>query len=653
MAQVRRFSRPYFDAQGDWVATPTAPETREWLWTTFAWLDGDEADRAFASRIVLSAPQIGTDAVPYCVFANTHALHLLVQHGDKFTPAARDRLEEWGRRTIMDNPGGARADLQFHGYNDNMPAKATLGLILGGEYFGDARAVEHGLWNLHQLRLILARRGVIAEHCSPTYTPLTLTNLTEIAKFSGNAEARQLAAACCEHIWAELMAHYHAPTRAIAGPYSRAYATDSAGHLSNLQFLLWQTFGPDFVPDPTPGIFSKKTRLVVHHGGDHFFVAANNAFFASCEQQPPAHLIAWLKQRSFPFAFSATAERGEGGFLTEEKSYGDFAASRIAVRSYQTGTFAIGTSNGDWINQAERWHVVYRRTSQPQARTLADIRHLTLRYLVNDYLPGMKAVSPRGDDEGEVDYVPEKGSYHTLHKDNITLVAARPLVSLAGQPIHRMGLAIILPEHLNTVDDVRFEEGHLWIEDGPFMLAVRPLGIRSWGGSTPEFSVIQSGAYRLLFFPNYQGEPRTFTREELLATTNGFVAVAVSRDETDMETFREMLRAAHLRDTIWINQRTLRWEGFGHVLEMSYGLLSDGLRFATIDGVEPAAVPWLADGLDHAQLPLTGTASQPNPCPYPYGENGDGWGVFPSAHLASHAAEGRRGLDAVSFLESV
>ncbi len=646
-AKIRRFHRSYFNAEGQWQATPIPPANREWLWNVFAWLDGDADERDFASRLILQAPELrvepngsghGPDSkIPYNIFSSTHAMHLLAAHGSIFSGQARARLENWARRTITDNPGGARADLQFHGYNDNMPAKATLGLILGGEYFSQPQAVKHGLWNLHQLRLLLTRRGVIAEHCSPSYSALTLTNLTEISLLADNAEARELATACCEHIWAELLAHYHAPTHSIAGPYSRAYARDSAGHLSHLHFLLWKVFGDGFVPNPKNELFSANTSLILHHCGDRFGVESGYAFIASCNHSPPPPLMDWLNRRSYPFDFTATTERGDGD---------QFDASRIHLQLHQTKAFALGTSNGDWINQAERWHVVYQRTSEKpdtlRKPRFGDRRHLTMRFLVNDKLPGIIASSPRGEASGEVDYTPEQATYHTLQQGAISLVAARPLASLAGQPIHRMGLAIILPEHLNEAGEVKFEDGHLWIMDGPFMMAVRPLGIRRWGETTAEFRVLKSGNYRLLFFPNYEGNPQKFTTEELQGTTGGFVAICASlldehqswEDSRLMcSRFRDtVLESSHV-DTIWGNQRTILWQGFGHTLEMSCGLITDGLRFATIDGKEPATPPWHADGLPIEALPFGRTGFHPNPYSFPYDKNADGWTTFPSARL--------------------
>jgi hypothetical protein len=634
-AAVRRFAGPNFNKNGEWIATRLPPPAREWLWAAFAYLAGDAGDIAFASRLVMHAPE---PADGYSIFTNTHALHLLVAHGHAFTAEARLRLEAWGRLTIEDSPGGARADLQFHGYNDNMPTKATLGLILGGEYFGDQRAVEQGLWNLHQLRLLLTRRGVISEHCSPTYTPLTLTNLMEIVHYAKSAEARELASACSEHVWAELLAHYHAPTRAVVGPYSRAYATDSAGHLGNLHFLLWQVFGTECVPDPAVELFSRDSPAIIHHRGDHFFVVAGFAFLAACEHRPPQRLLDWLAARTLPFEFRATTERAEGGAACGTPS---FTANRVTITSYQAAAFAVGTSNGDWREQSECWHVLYKRTTGTAPAGLVDIRHLTMRYIVDDLLPGVAATSPRGDETGEVDYVSEFARYHTLQKGPVALVAAGPVDDLAGRACHRLSLAIILPEHFSQVDDVRFEEGHFWLEDGPFIMAIKPLGVRRWSLDTPEFSIIRSGAYRLLCLPTYEGEARVFSVEELRASISGFFSISGSLDETTRDDFRSKVLASYVRDTVWMNQRTIHWQGCGHTLELSCGLVARGLRFAAIDGEEPAAPVWEAKGLARESLSLMAAKGRgrPNPYAFPYGPESNGWDAFPCFQFTGDSRE--------------
>ncbi len=636
LRMVRDWARNYFSPDGSWRGPGAPPETREWLWTVFAELDGGPADLELASRLVLAAPEPGRPDYPFCVFANNHAAHLLAVHGGLFSPAARARLETWTRQALQEKAGDRQAALQFHGYNDNMPAKGTLGLVLGGEYFGDTAAVEHGLWNLHQVRRLLARRGVISEHCSPTYSPLTLTNLTSIAAHARSAEARELAAACVARIWAELLAHYHAPTKSVTGPYSRSYMTDSVGHLSALHQLFWLVFGPDAVPDPMAELQRQPARLVVHHSGDVFFVMICFAFVAASHHEPPAPFVDWVRGRQFPFRFAATTERGEGGTLGAGPAA--WPASPVTIENFQTALFAVGTSNGDWVHQAERWHVAYRRKQQVQ--DWADVRHLTLRYLVNDGLPGQTEPSPRGDFNGEPPLVPEHGAHHVVQAGAIAMIVSRPGPPLAGKPVTRMGLAVVLPEHLNRVEVLKWESGHVWLRDGRFQMAIRPLGIRAWSTATPPVQFLESGAYRLVFFPNYEGEARQFTDDELKATAAGFIAIPASLDDFSEEEFRTQVLSAQLTDYIWNNQRIVQWSGFGRTLELSHGILTNGVRFVAVDGTAVNTPVWSADGLPFAELPLAGSALELNPKPFPFQPDGDRWSVFPSALFAKPGSAG-------------
>lgn len=633
LQRVRALARNYFSPAGEWIGPGAPPECREWLWTVFAFLAGDAADAELAGRLVENAPPPGQPDYPFCVFANNHAAHLLAVHAGHFSAPARARLEVWTRQALRENAGSRQAALQFHGYNDNMPAKATLGMILGGECLGDAPAVGQGLWNLHQLRLLLARRGVVSEHCSPTYSPLTLTNLTAIAAHARSPEARALAAACAARVWAELLAHYHPPTQSVVGPYSRAYMTDSVGHTSALNLLLWLVFGPDFMPDPTVELLRAPPRLVVHHSGDVFFVLICFAFVAACHHEPPTELVGWVSRRRYPFHFAATTERGEGGTLGAGPAA--WPAGSVGIESFQAANFAVGTSNGDWIQQAERWHLVYRRTAP--RKDWADIRHLTMRYVVDDELPGRIGPSPRGDFRGELDLVPEQGLHHTVQSGAISLVASRPGAGLAAKPVSRLGLALILPEHLNRVESLEWDSGHVWLRDGSFQLAIRPLGLRQWSAGMPPVLFLESGAYRLVFFPNYSGAPRRFTGEELLATTAGFVAIPASQDEISPADFRARVLAASLTDYIWNNQRIVQWRGWDRVLELSYGVLTNGVRYAAVDGMGVTSPVWSADGLAFAKLPLAGTGGEPNPQPFPFKADGYRWTEFPSALFVAPA----------------
>ena len=183
-----------FTHEGVWKLPSFSPDARERIWLCFALMLSGPADVALANAILAetrfmqnTATPGPADAVhPFDIFVSNHCVQMLVLHAAKLQPALLKKIEGWARVALNDFPGNRQSDLQFHGYNDNMPSKAAMGMILGGEYFGDTAAVEHGLWSLRQLRDMLTRRGMVSEFNSPTYSPLTIGNLAEINQYSKN-----------------------------------------------------------------------------------------------------------------------------------------------------------------------------------------------------------------------------------------------------------------------------------------------------------------------------------------------------------------------------------------------------------------------------------------------------------------------------------
>lgn len=331
----------------------TAPlDTRGAMGICFGLLAGESEDIRLANVILERLqfelhvkPRSGDEVhVAFDIFVTNHGTQILVLHVEKLSDPVRQKMEGWARVGLADYAGNRQADYQFHGHNDNMPSKATLGMILGGKYFSDVGAVEHGIWNLRQLAELLSRRGLISEYNSPTYTSLTLVNLTEMAEHAKNETARELAALCLERIWAEVLEHFHAPTGMLGGPYSRAYQLDSTGHLSTMNLLLWTVMGDRLIPKPIEELRRENVRLV-HHHGEHAHAVGLLSWVASAELRPPEYLMAWLESRKYPFTLKATAERAEGGAL--------YHSGEVLTTHYQEADFALGSSDADSWSQMQ------------------------------------------------------------------------------------------------------------------------------------------------------------------------------------------------------------------------------------------------------------------------------------------------------------
>jgi hypothetical protein len=662
---VFRYCSINYTMDGRWnsAAAAPAPDLRKTLWLCFGLFANDDAPNpepqtlrsgsrpegpaaaahALANAILARAgfqhhsrtrtPEEA--ASRFDIFITNHAVQMLVVHGEKLDATVRRKLEDWARAALNDYPGDRQADYQFHGANDNMPAKATLGLVLGGEYFGDDDAVAHGLWNLRQLRDLLTRRGLPSEYTSPTYSPLTLVNLTEIAQHARHPEAAALARQCCERVWADILGHYHAPTGTMAGPYSRAYELDSTAHFSTAACLLWLALGEGRTPfNPVEELQRDSVRLI-HHHDDRTTQLGVLAWLTACPLVPPPRLLRRVEARGFPFRLRADAER-----IARD-------AAEVHTSLYAEEDFALGTSFGEpWsCMQSEAFFLQYRRRRPPspplpfattpasasvsgfhgRACDITDLRTLYARYLFNDQRPRRA---------GHGNLLKPGALVHTIHQDRMALVLARPLERLAGQPVRALKFSAIIPTPFCPLEHIEIREGgegrcahHVFIKDGPVYIALRGLHATRWGGDCANalstgicLEPTPDGDYMVVSFYNYGGNragsgdvagdsARVFTEEEITRTQNGFIAVVGLAAEETFEHFKHRVSASILIDYYAFDQRTITCELGRTRLSASYAMPTNRFRYATIDGQPMPRPRWQADGLPESMLPFLDGAS--------------------------------------------
>lgn len=590
-ALVSDWCQRWYDPSGQWISDGPHLDTRGTLWICFGLLDGAERDVRLANAILAGLkfelhvkPRSGEEVhAVFDIFVTNHVTQMLTLHAGKMDAVVREKLEGWARAGLATFAGNRQADYQFHGHNDNMPAKATLGMILGGEYFNDDAAIQHGLWNLRQLGEMLSRRGLISEYNSPTYTTLTILNLIEVANLSRTPEARALAAKCLERVWADVLGHFHPPTGMLGGPYSRAYQLDSTGHLSTMSLLLWTVFGDEVIPHVLDELKREKVRLV-HHHGEHAHAVGLLGWVAAAGAEPPEYLVKWMRARKFPFTLRASAERAEGGTR--------YHAGEVGTTQYQEEDFSLGTADADsWSQlQAEVFFLRYRRVRP--AKGVEEIRTAYLRYFINEEAP----IDP-------MHAMPTHGNLHVLQDRGTALVLARPDLNLADKPVTRLKLSMILPIHFGKLESLEIRDGLILGQDGPIRFAIRPLNHGFWGGSESlRFEI--SDNYQLISLLNYEGPERTFTRDELGRTLNGFLFSIASGDAESAEAFESRMRSAKLVDFWHFSTRTTRCQLGDTRLEINYGLESDFVRFAAINGKLLQRPVWAAEGMPLERLPF-------------------------------------------------
>ncbi|WNQ10673.1 hypothetical protein MJA45_24125 [Paenibacillus aurantius] len=644
-AKAAEAARGWYDSEGEWIADSLPADTRERFW--LAELLYAAGESSWADAIVLrgEVPEYGE--VPFGIFETNLATSLLVGHRDKMSAEVRQKLERLVREGFSFKPGNRQPDYQFHGYNDNMPAKATMGLILGGELLGCQEAVEYGLWNLRQFKASLVRNGINSEFNSPTYAGLTIRALSEIAEHAHDEEARSLALGIEQRLWLDLAARFHPEMGVLAGPYSRAYTVDCVAHASGVSSLLWFCLGERVHPSPM-ALFDLPQDLVLHHMGDVPFNAAQFSWFAGGRYHIPDEAYAMFTSKSYPFKAVATCELGASADT-------DFLARSGRIETVLFPDFALGTSSTPFgsIAQNQSYFVTYKRREHVQS--FRDIGTVFTKLVLNGEVPGTTAHAMDGDrvypNAGEVDNLASYANTFTMQSESTAMVLTHPVLDgeAAMKPLTDVSELIILSTHGGDVEELivggvprkewsgTVEQGQ-WIacRSGRMLAAFRPMAYTRLPDPV-KISLESNGKYKYIRIQLYNGEPRCFSRDEMRLLSSGFVAEhAGISDYSSLTAFAEELGAARFTDYYWTTRRARYRRPAGRTrpaLELETSWSPGGLspRYATINGrrVEHPIVE--IDGLNTAELPLLKEPFTPIPPFFPWKDFSVMWGYVPYA----------------------
>ncbi|MEK0315676.1 hypothetical protein [Cohnella sp. 56] len=647
MAQAVQAAGQWYDREGAWLADTTPPHTRERYWLAGAMYAAGEAK--WADAIVARGETESYGSIRFNIFNTNIAASLLVSHRDKMSAAVRGRLESLVRDGFSFKPGNRQPDFQFHGYNDNMPAKATAGLILGGELLGCREAVDYGLWNLRQFRAMLVRDGINSEFNSPTYSGLTIRSMGDIAAHAQDEEARMIAAGIEQRLWIDLAARFHPEMGVLAGPYSRAYTVDTAAHASCISSLLWFCLGDLVHPSPLL-LFDKPDDLVLHHMGDVPFNVAQFCWFAGGEYHIPDTAWRLFDAKSYPFSAVASCELGAGEGT-------DFLARTSRIETALFPDFALGTSSAPFgsMDQNNSYFVAYKR--QEQVASYRDIGTIFTKLAVNGDKPGTVVRAKDGDREysnvGEVDIVGSCANTLTIQSGSTALVLTHPHPSFdeaaARKPLSAISEQIILSTHGGDVEElivggvprqdwsgeVRHGE---WIvcRTGRLLSAFRPL-VYTRSGQPVSISLESNANYKFICSRLYEGEARCFTRDELRYLFGGFVAEhAGVSDYASLAAFAQELEAAQFTDYYWTTRRVRYRRPAGQggqplELETSWSPGAMSPRYATINGARIEQPLVAIDGVSSEELPFLNEPFTSIPSFFPWEDLSVAWGECPSA----------------------
>ena len=647
-AELIRYTRDRFDVEGQWLGayggeTP-APLLRERLWFCLPFL-------AVADRKLWAAADaiIQHSEYAFCTFAPLAALQILLRYRERLAPASLMCLENYVAG-VLDAFAGA--DMDFVGVNDNFPCMATFTVLAGGKLCGRPELVDLGRRRLGQLTALLERRGVPTEYNSPTYSPIQLLALAEIAEWSDDAALREQALKCEERIWLDVLGHYHPPTAQAAGPYSRAYMVDSCGHTHMARSALYALLGEEMAVHPLNTLFTSAAAEpgeVIHLGVPYMQVAA--AWLAVPTYHCPEGMVHRLLQRPYPFTFRATTEfssstdaspdKHQPELATQQELY-EYPAGNGTISTYMTEDYALGVASHEFHGgvQTDSFHLLYRR--QAPVRTQADIATVFARYVINDRRPGQgnryPQIAPDGAEQlvpTEAEAVSAEGQAHHgrlcsdcllwdegrklgLHHERSALLLYKPKL-YGRRSVTSLRLALLFPAQYGVVEEIWLGDRRInafpaesrvacpiFIKDGPVLMGFQPLLLTNHGRKAA-VRVEQVNGYLAVSFINYEGSRRDFSRREFLLTGNGFYAEVQStvgepatwekfrREFSRLEVRDEMFACEHSRQT-FLRRTMVNRPGLCLVSE--YSPVSEGIKYQAINGRPPPAPRLELTGID-------------------------------------------------------
>lgn len=372
-AAHRRAHRAHFTSEGAWIGPGQRDDVgaaREWLWHAFAFLAGDEADIRLANAILAATPNVANGFNPIA------AGHVLLRYGS--------RVEERARRVLLKIVNDGLGDAIDHslavtGVNNFSAMRALLfvaaaRLLERYEVSYPHRAIED-VYNRHRLQKFgrnvlllleeqLRHTDLAEEFNSPTYTPITLMAVTEVAHFADDPLTLESARRIERRLWQEFLTFFHPLLETPCGPYSRGYEVDRIAHASNAKVLagmvgLSQLGVEQLLYPPCTG--------QVIHGGDLVAQQAIACWLAAPDYEIPSDLLVAYHTRTFPFEQTATYRWSGMGYrrsdgrlvLNVEGDYTGPGGQGVA-HVWQDRDIAVGSISENYSSQNVPCHIIYK-----------------------------------------------------------------------------------------------------------------------------------------------------------------------------------------------------------------------------------------------------------------------------------------------------
>lgn len=164
--------------------------------------------------------QMETPDWNYADFIGKKLVLILKRHGDRLSKALRKELSEAIERAchaIMKRDVGPSYT--------NIAVMGAFVTLVGGEVIGHEGLVRYGRNRLKRLHDYTVKLGTFVEFNSPTYTPITIEELSHIHAETKDTDSIRYTERLLRIAWKMTAEHYHPRTKEWAGPHSRSYTS--------------------------------------------------------------------------------------------------------------------------------------------------------------------------------------------------------------------------------------------------------------------------------------------------------------------------------------------------------------------------------------------------------------------------------------------
>ena len=369
----RQTNRQHFRGDGRWADESLIGDlgrSREMLWHAIAFLAGDADDVALGNAIIRQTPNVANH------FNGIAAADIWLHYEELLEGETVDAL-----RVIINDLFAEMVDfgLGITGMSNYSSMLAFLFVAASQrmemyevpykhrsipEVYSRFRMRRFGLNMLSVMKAQLERTDLALEFNSPTYSPISLWGVSEIARLSDHEPTRDLASWIERRLWREMLAFHHPGLGHNSGPHSRGYMVDSIGHASNWR-VLCSFLGIDSGPGVEKLIYTPQSGQVIT--GELAFRQSLFCWLIRTEYRVPQDLLATFGGRSFPYEFEGSIEWPGKGYQRQDGTVvinvdGDYLTPGGIgrARCYQDEDFSISSMSETNGAMNHACQVVYR-----------------------------------------------------------------------------------------------------------------------------------------------------------------------------------------------------------------------------------------------------------------------------------------------------